>query len=523
MSGYPVIRLGDEARHAIWRGAIRLGDVIGRTAGDAGGSVLIDQGLAPPRSSRDACFIARRLEWCDPVENAGLKAARHVALKTSGRAACAASESVIMFCAMMRCLAPAVMTDMDMKEVDRGIGDGVNAAFLSLAQRAVSSGVAQQACVAGILSDTDLMPVLGQACEQAGDDGVVLVEEARGTESSVDVFPGMTVEARLLSEIFSAEDGPGRLEMRDSLVLVSQDPLERFEDIAPAMEIAVDLGRPLLVISEDVRAEALQSMNMNLREGILRGAAVRAPGFGRRRQDLLSDIAFQTGGWMFARATGRSSATCRSADLGYASRIGVCERRTSIAVAGNEDDIAARLRSIDAQLNALPSGFDKDKMRERRARLAASLVVLRVGGSCETVIQENASRARAAIAALKLAREGGVIRNAGMSMAVIAQEIDVECCKGDAVSRAAYVAGRAAVQAALRASWRVSCLSAGLDPGWETIRAGGGNYPGSVAERALPRIALETALREAAGQVRMLIMTGAAVMRPPHPEETVFG
>ena len=426
------IRYGEDARHSILRGVNKLANAVKVTLGPKGRNVVIEKKFGSPVITKDGVTVAKEIELKDPWENMGAQMVREVASKTSDVAGDGTTTATVLAQAIYREGLKHVAAGANPMEVLRGIQKGVDRVvdeIKKIATPVKGDAIAQVAAIAAN-NDREIGEIIAQAMEKVGKDGVITVEEAKGLETTLEVVEGMQFDRGYLSPYFVTD--PERMEavLEDAFLLIHEKKISSVKDLLPVLEQVARSGKPLLVIAEDVEGEALATLVVNKLRGILSCAAVKAPGFGERRKEMLRDIAILTGGRVISEDLGIKLENVRLEDLGRAKKIVIDKDTTTIIEGyGKPEDIEARVKQIRKQIEEATSDYDREKLQERLAKLVGGVAVIRVGAATEAEMKEKKARIEDAMHATKAAVEEGIVPGGGVTYiraAKVLDELDVD-------------------------------------------------------------------------------------------------
>ena len=518
-----------EAREKILRGASALADAVRVTLGPKSRCVLIERKWGTPLVCNDGVTIAKEVELKDPEENLAARMLRQAAERTSDAVGDGTTTSTILAHAIFAEGVRNVVAGASAVDVKRGLDRGLRAAVTAL--KALSRPVAsrlEKAQVATISAHNDA--TIGQqvadAVEKVGVEGVVSVEEAKATETTVDVVGGMQFDRGYLSPYFVTD--PQRMEcvLEDPFILLSDRKIGSMKDLIPLLEHVAKLGRPLLIVAEDVEGEALATLVVNKLRGALPCAAVKAPGFGDRRKAMLEDIAILTGGHVISEELGVKLESVTPADLGRANRI-VADRdnTTIIGGAGDKKALEGRIEQLRAQMKKTTSDYDREKLQERLAKLAGGVAVIRVGAPSEAEMKSRKEAFEDAISATRAAIAEGIVPGAGLALlrTIAAVEREEAGCEGDELT------GLRILRRALETPTRQIAENSGFDGGVvvDKMRTGTGNFGFDAARGAYvdlveagiidPTKVVRVALENAVSVASVLLLTEATLTEAPEP------
>jgi len=411
---------GDEARKKILRGATILAEAVRVTLGPTGRNVILQKSFGSPSITKDGVTVAREVELKGPFENMGAKMINEVASKTSDVTGDGTTTATILAENIYREGLKAVAAGANVAALKRGIDLAATAAVgqLKNLSREVSSReeVAQVGTISAN-SDPTIGSLLAEAMEKVGKDGVITVEEGKSTETTLELVEGMQIDKGFISPYFITNPQQMRCELEDCLILIHEKKISNVREFLPLLEKVVSAGKPLLVIAEDLEGEALATLVVNRLRGVLRGCAVKAPGFGDRRKAMMQDVAILTGGEMISEDLGLKLETLQLGQLGSARRV-VVDKDTATIVggAGSQKNIQARIKQIRNQIDRSTSDYDREKLQERLAKLTGGVAVVHVGAATEAEMKEKKARVEDALHATRAAVEEGIIPGGGVAL-----------------------------------------------------------------------------------------------------------
>jgi len=413
------ITYGDESRQAVLRGVNRLADAVKVTLGPKGRNVVLDKKFGSPIITKDGVTVAKEIELKDALENMGAQMVREVASKTSDVAGDGTTTATVLAQAIYREGIKNVTAGANPMEVKRGIGKAVDAVTEELKKlsKPVKGNMIAQVGTISANNDETIGKIIAEAMEKVGKDGVITVEEARTLETSLEVVEGMQFDRGYLSPYFVTD--PERMEVvvENALVLIHEKKISSMKDLLPVLEQVAKLGRPLVIIAEDVDGEALATLVVNKLRGTLQVAAVKAPGYGDRRKAMLEDIAVLTGGKAITEDLGIKLENIKLDDLGKAKKIVIDKDNTTIVEgSGKSKDIEGRVKQIRTQVEETTSDYDREKLQERLAKLVGGVAIIRVGAATETEMKEKKARVEDAMHATKAAVEEGIVPGGGVAL-----------------------------------------------------------------------------------------------------------
>jgi len=408
----------EDCRHAILRGVNKLADAVKVTLGPKGRNVVLEKKFGSPTSTKDGVTVAKEIELEDPRENIGAQMVREVASKTSDVAGDGTTTATVLAQAIYREGCKAVTAGANPMDLKRGIEKAVERVVEEI--RKISKDVAGKAIAqVGTISannDEAIGQTIAQAMEKVGKDGVITVEEAKGMETSLEIVEGMQFDRGYLSPYFVTD--PERMEciLESPFILIHEKKISSMKDLLPLLEQVAKMGRPLLIIAEEVEGEALATLVVNKLRGTLQVAAVKAPGFGDRRKAMLEDIAILTGGKVITEDLGIKLENVKTDDLGEAKKISIDKDNTTIVEGdGKASEIQGRVKQIRTQIEETTSDYDREKLQERLAKLVGGVAIIKVGAATETEMKEKKARVEDAMHATKAAVEEGIVPGGGIA------------------------------------------------------------------------------------------------------------
>jgi chaperonin GroEL len=527
---YKQLLFQSEAREKILQGATSLADAVRVTLGPRSKCVLIGRKWGAPLVCNDGVTIAKEVELKNPEENLGARMLREAAEKTGDVVGDGTSTATVLAHGIFSEGLRNVVAGASAIDLKRGLDRGLRAAVecLKALSRPVQSR-RERAQVAAISAhnDTTIGELVADAVEKVGPDGVISVEEAKTTETTLEVVEGMQFDRGYISPYFVTD--PERMEcvLEEALILLHEKRISSMKNLLPILEHVVKLGRPLLIVAEDVEAEALATLAVNRLRGTLACAAVKAPGFGDRRKAMLEDMAILTGGQVVAEELGIQLEHLEPKDLGRATRI-VIDRDTTTIIggAGEKKAITGRIEQMRRQIEETTSDYDKEKLRERLAKLAGGVAVIRVGAPSEAEMKSRKEAFDDAISATKAATAEGIVPGGGLALlrAIAAVEREEAQCDGDERT------GLRILKHALEAPTRQIAANSGADGGVvvDRMRAGSGNFGFDAARNVYvdlveagimdPTKVVRVALENAVSIASVLLLTEATLTEVPEPK-----
>jgi len=409
-----------DARAALKRGVDQLAEAVKVTLGPRGRNVVIDKKFGAPTITKDGVTVAKEIELSDPVENMGAQMVKEVATKTSDVAGDGTTTATVLAQAIFREGLKNVTAGANPMAIKRGIDKAVSAVVDELKKISVPTTGRKEIAQVGTISannDKEIGDLIAEAMEKVGKDGVITVEEARGLETTLETVEGMQFDRGYLSPYFITDPEKMEVVLEDAYILIHDKKIASMKDLLPILEKVAQAGKPLLIISEDVEGEALATLVVNKLRGTLKIAAVKAPGFGDRRKAMLEDIAALTKGEVISEEMGFKLENTTMDKLGRAKRIVIDKDNTTlIDGAGDEDKIKGRIKEIEVAIEKSTSDYDKEKLQERKAKLAGGVAVINVGASTESEMKEKKARVEDALHATRAAVEEGIVPGGGVAL-----------------------------------------------------------------------------------------------------------
>ena len=414
------VKFGDAARQGMLAGVNILADAVKTTLGPKGRNVVLDKSFGAPTVTKDGVSVAKEIELDDKFENMGAQMVKEVASQTSDVAGDGTTTATVLAQSIVNEGLKSVAAGMNPMDLKRGIDKAVKAAVEAIGGMAKpcedSKAVAQVGTISAN-SDSGVGAIIAEAMEKVGKDGVITVEEGSGFDDELDVVEGMQFDRGYLSPYFINNQDNMTAELESPHVLLVDKKISNIRDLIPLLEGVAKAGKPLLLIAEDVEGEALATLVVNNMRGIVKVAAVKAPGFGDRRKAMLQDIAILTGGTVISEEVGLSLETATLDDLGTAKRVQISKENTTIIDgAGKADDIKGRVKQIEAQIEETSSDYDREKLQERKAKLAGGVAVIKVGAGSEVEMKEKKARVEDALHSTRAAVEEGVVAGGGVTL-----------------------------------------------------------------------------------------------------------
>ena len=414
------VRFGDDARVKMFRGVNILANAVKATLGPKGRNAVLEKSFGAPTITKDGVSVAKEIELKAKFENMGAQLVKEVASNTSDEAGDGTTTATVLAQAIIREGLKAVSAGRNPMDIKRGIDKAVSAItdeLKKLSKPCKDSKAIAQVGTISANSDSSIGKTIAEAMEKVGKEGVITVEEGSGLQNELDVVEGMQFDRGYLSPYFINNQQTQVTDLDKPLILLSDKKISNIREMLPLLEAVAKSGRPLLIIAEDVEGEALATLVVNNIRGILKVAAVKAPGFGDRRKAMLQDIAILTGGTVISEEVGLSIEKATVADLGQAKKITIEKENTTIIDgAGKAGEIKGRIESIRQQVEEATSDYDKEKLQERVAKLSGGVAVIKVGAATEVEMKEKKARVEDALHATRAAVEEGVVPGGGTAL-----------------------------------------------------------------------------------------------------------
>ena len=521
------IAFNAQARQALERGVNAVADAVKVTLGPRGRNVVLERKFGAPLITKDGVTVAKEVELKDPYENMGAQLCREVASKTNDVAGDGTTTATVLAQAMMLEGLKNVAAGANPMLIKRGMDRAVEKAVAEIQRLAIKvddkEDIAHVASIAG--NDPEIGRLIADAMEKVGQDGVITVEEAKGTTTTVDIVEGMEFDRGYISPYFVTNAEAMEAELEEPLILIHEKKISNVHDLLPLLEKVVQAGRPLLIIAEDVEGEALATLVVNKIRGTLNVCAVKAPGFGERRKAMLEDIAILTGGRFISEDLGTKLENVTIDMLGQARKVRVTKESTTIVEGkGDKAAVQGRVELIKRQIEETDSDYDREKLEERLAKLAGGVAVIKVGAATETELKEKKHRIEDAVHATRAAVEEGVVPGGGTTFLRILPALDEIEADGD------ELVGVRIVKKALEAPARQIAVNAGYEGSVivERVKAAEGNTgfdarSGEMVDMVKagiidPAKVTRTALQNAASIASMVLTTEAIISEVPKKE-----
>jgi len=521
------VKFGRDAREGILKGVDTLANAVKVTLGPKGRNVVIDKSFGAPRITKDGVTVAKEIELKDKFENMGAQMLKEVASKTNDLAGDGTTTATVLGQAIIREGMTAVAAGMNPMDLKRGIDLAVEKVVADLVGRSKDVAGSSEIAQVGIISangDREVGEKIAEAMEKVGKEGVITVEEAKGLEFELDVVEGMQFDRGYLSPYFITNPDKMTVELDNPYILIHEKKLSNLQAMLPILEAAVQSGRPLLIIAEDIEGEALATLVVNKLRGGLKVAAVKAPGFGDRRKAMLQDISILTKGEMVSEDLGIKLENVTLGMLGEAKRVTIDKDNTTIVDgAGSEADIKSRVEQIRAQIETTTSDYDKEKLQERLAKLAGGVAVIKVGGASEVEVKERKDRVDDALHATRAAVEEGIVPGGGTALLYATKALAGLKGANDDQTRGIDIVRKAILapvrQIAQNAGHDGAVISGNLlreDDEKQGFNAATDTYENLVEAGVIdPTKVVRTALQDAASVAGLLITTEAAITDAP--------
>jgi chaperonin GroEL len=429
------LKFAQEARNSILRGVNILADAVKVTLGPKGRNVILEKSFGSPTVTKDGVTVAKEIELEDKFENMGAQMVKEVASKTSDTAGDGTTTATVLAQAIYREGSKVVAAGANPMDVKRGIDLAVEEVIKELKKLTKPTKDQKEISQVGKISannDETIGNIIAEAMNKVGKEGVITVEEAKGMETTLDVVEGMQFDRGYLSPYFVTDPEKMVAVLEDPFILLNEKKISNMKDMLPILEQIAKMGKPFLVLAEDVEGEALATLVVNKLRGTLKCIAVKAPGFGDRRKSMLEDIAILTGGKVISEDLGIKLENIKLNDLGRAKRITVDKDNTTIVDgAGDKDDIEARVKQIRVQIDETTSDYDREKLQERLAKIIGGVAVINVGAATETEMKEKKARVEDALNATRAAVEEGIVPGGGVAYLRCLQALDKLKLEGD--------------------------------------------------------------------------------------------
>ena len=528
------VRFSDDARSRMAAGVTILANAVRQTLGPKGRNVVLEKSFGAPTITKDGVSVAKEIELADKFENMGAQMVKEVASKTSDVAGDGTTTATVLAHAILREGLKSVAAGMNPMDLKRGIDKAVGAVIEQLKKLSKPCTDARGIAQVGTISangDESVGKIIADAMERVGKEGVNTVEDGKSLDNELEVVEGMQFDRGYLSPYFINSQDTMSAELEDPYILLHDKKISNIRDLLPALEAVAKSGKPLLVVAEDVEGEALATLVVNNIRGIIKVAAVKAPGFGDRRKAMLEDMAILTGGSVIAEEVGLTLDKVTLEQLGRARKVQVTKEHTIIIDgAGKKADVKARVAQIQKQIEETTSDYDREKLQERVAKLAGGVAVIKVGAATEVEMKERKARVEDALHATRAAVEEGVVPGGGV--ALIRAKSALKGLKGDNEDQDV---GISIVERSIEEPLRAIARNAGDEPSviLNAVAAGKGNYGwnaqtgefGDMLTMGIidPAKVVRTALQNASSIAGLMITTEAMVAELPKKEEAAHG
>jgi chaperonin GroEL len=528
------VKFGESARNRMLTGVNILADAVKVTLGPKGRNVVLDKAFGAPTVTKDGVSVAKEIELENKFENMGAQMVKEVASKTSDVAGDGTTTATVLAQALLREGIKAVAAGMNPMDLKRGIDKAVITAVEGLKAQSTpcadSSAIAQVGSISAN-SDTEVGQIIADAMEKVGKEGVITVEDATGLANELDVVEGMQFDRGYLSPYFINDQQTMSVELEEPYILLHDKKISNVRELLPVLEAVAKSGKSLLIVAEDVEGEALATLVVNTIRGIVKVAAVKAPGFGDRRKAMLEDIAILTGGTVISEEVGLSLEKATLDELGSAKKISITKENTTIIDgAGSSEQIEARVKQIRAQIEESTSDYDREKLQERVAKLAGGVAVIKVGAATEVEMKEKKARVEDALHATRAAVEEGVVPGGGVALVRTLEKVSK--LKGDNEDQNV---GIAIAVRAMQEPLRQIVTNAGEEGSvvLNKVRDGKGSFGYNAATGVYedmikagildPTKVVRSALQNAASIAGLMITTEAMVAELPKEEAPMGG
>ncbi len=456
------IHFSDKARSGLYEGVSKLTDAVKVTMGPRGRNVLIQKSYGAPHITKDGVSVAKEIELKETLENMGAQLVKEVASNTADEAGDGTTTATVLAHAIFKEGLRNITAGANPIEVKRGMDKATTAIIEEL--KKISKEVKDKKEIAQVAtisanSDKNIGNLIAEAMEKVGKDGVITVEEAKGINDDLDVVEGMQFDRGYISPYFVTDTEKMTCELESPIILLTDGKITSLKDLVPMLEQVQQSGRPLLIIADDIEGEALSTLVLNKLKGVLNITAVKAPGFGDRKKEMLKDIAILTGATLITEELGLTLEKATLEDLGQAGRV-VIDKDNTVIVDGKGDkgDVEARVNEIRAQIEATSSEYDKEKLQERLAKLSGGVAVIKVGAATETEMKEKKDRVDDALSATKAAVDEGIVIGGGAALVKASQAVSLNLKEDEAV-------GAEIILRAMFAPMKQIAQNAGFDAG----------------------------------------------------------
>ena len=527
------IQFDTKARASILHGVNVLADAVKVTLGPKGRNVVIEKSYGSPLITKDGVTVAKEIELEDKFANMGAQMVKEVASKTSDTAGDGTTTATVLAQAIFREGSKLVAAGVNPMDLKRGLDEAVETVVAELKKLSKPTKDQNEIAQVGTISangDATIGKIIAEAMEKVGKEGVITVEEAKSMETSLEVVEGMQFDRGYLSPYFVTDPERMEVALDDPYILLSEKKISNMKDLLPVLEAVARSGKPLMIIAEDVEGEALATLVVNKLRGTLHVAAVKAPGFGDRRKDMMKDIAVLTGGNVISEDLGVKLESVTLKDLGRAKRITIDKDNTTIIDGvGKKADIEGRVKLLRAQAEESTSDYDKEKLQERLAKLVGGVAVIHVGAATETEMKEKKARVEDALHATRAAIEEGIVPGGGVALLRALPALDKTTLEGDKKF------GWNLIKRAIEEPLRQISANAGLDGSIvvQKVKEGKGSFGFNAATEVYedlikagvmdPTKVVRFALQNAASVSSLMLTTEAMVADKPKNKKRVAG
>jgi len=527
--GAKILVYDEEARKAMLKGVNALADAVKVTLGPKGRNVIIEKSFGSPTVTKDGVTVAKEIEFEDKFENMGAQMVREVASKTSDVAGDGTTTATILAQAIYREGTKMVAAGSNPMDLKRGIEKAVDVVVKELRSLSKPTKDQKEISQVGTISannDETIGNIIAEAMGKVGKEGVITVEEAKGLETELEIVEGMQFDRGYISPYFVTNAEKMTVDLEDAYILIHEKKISSMKDLLPILEQIAKMGKPLLIIAEDVEGEALATLVVNKIRGTLHVAAVKAPGFGDRRKAMLEDIAILTGGRVISEEMGAKLENATIKDLGRAKRIMIDKDNTTIVDgAGERSAIEARVKQIRAQIEETTSDYDREKLQERLAKLVGGVAVIKVGAATETEMKEKKARVEDALNATRAAVEEGIVPGGGVAYIRALPALDKLKLEGD------EAVGVSIVKKALEEPLKMIATNAGAEGNIvvEKVKAKDGAYGFNARTERFedlveagvidPTKVVRFALQNAASVASLMLTTQCMVAEKPEEKK----
>ncbi|MCH2111441.1 MAG: chaperonin GroEL [Planctomycetes bacterium] len=523
----------DKAREKLYNGVENLAKTVSVTLGPAGRNVILEKSFGGPTVTKDGVSVAKEIEFEDSFENMGAKLVREVASKTNDEAGAGTTTATVLAANMIRQGLRFMASGVTPSALRRGMDKGVAAAVQSIEGMARKVEGREDIAQVGTISanqDRTIGELFADAVDKAGEKGVITVEEAQGIETHLDFVDGMSFDKGYISPYFISDLNSMITEYEDAYILLHEKKISSLQDMLPVLEAVAQAGKPLVIIAEDIDGEALAALVVNKLRGVMKVAAVKAPGFGDRRKAMLGDIGVLTGARPIMEETGDKLTDVTLEDLGVVRKVTIEKDRTVLVDgAGDKTEVAQRVTQIEAQIERSSSEYDKEKLAERLAKLTGGVAIVKVGGLTEAEMKEKKHRVEDALHATRAAVEEGIVPGGGAMLLRCVDAVEAVECEGDEEF------GVEIILKSLRAPATAIAENAGHDgalvaetvrrsDGWNGFNALTGEYEDLSATGVVdPAKVVRTALQNAGSIAGLMLTTNTLVAELKEDDKSAEG